>query len=286
MVLGLGCALVAAVLYGFAAVLQATGARQVARTPGLDPRVMFRVLRHPPAVLALVLLMVGFVLHLVAVRLLPLFLAQTGIAVSLVITAVLAVVAFGERLSAVEWTAVGGVFAGLLLLSASAGDVGDNGTTRMAEALLLGVVLIVLLAWPASRRHSTLSTAALGALSGFGYAIVGIAGRLLPGWTPGQLLGSLSTYALVLAGVTAFFLYTLALQRGLVTVATTPLIVTQTVTPAVVGLVFLGDAIRPGWTAGAVAGFLVTLAGALALVRFERRDAPQERRENGRAPIG
>lgn len=286
MILGLLCALGAALVYGVAAVLQAAGARRVPQSSGLDPWVLVRILRHPQAVAALALLAVGFGLHLASVQLLPLFLAQAGIAVSLVVSALLAVVMFGERLNRLEWGAVAAVFAGLMLLTASAGHIGDDGGSWIPTALLGALAVIALLAWPASRNRSPLGTAVLGLLGGFAYALVGTAARLLPGWTPAALLGSVATYVLVLSGVLAFYLYTLALQRGAVTLATTPLIVAQTVTPAVLGLVLLGDEVRPGWTAGAVVGFCVTVVAASLLVRFEGSDAPGGDRANGPAGIG
>ena len=121
MLLGLSAALFAAVLYGVAAILQAIGARRVATSEGLDPRTAGRLLQQPAFLAALALTMFGFLFHLLAVRTVPLFLAQAGIAVSLVVTALLAVRLFGDRLSPVEWTAIGAVGVGLVLLSASAG---------------------------------------------------------------------------------------------------------------------------------------------------------------------
>ena len=269
MILGLAAALTAAGLYGVAAVLQAAGARQVDRASGLDPRLLVRILRQPVAVVALGLMLLGFLLHLLSVRLVPLFLAQAGIAVSLVVTAVLAVVRFGERLSRTEWAAVGSVFAGLMLLSASAGDVGTGTGGRLPAVLFVGIALIGALGWIASRRRSPLSTAAMGLLAGFGYAVVGISARLLPDFSPLDLVRSPAAYSLALGGSLAFLLYSVALQRGAVTLATTPMIVTQTVVPALVGVLLLGDGVRPGWWVAGGLGFVVTVAAASALVRFE-----------------
>jgi drug/metabolite transporter (DMT)-like permease len=267
--LGLGAALAAAVLYGVAAVLQAAGARSVDRASGLDPRLLLRILRRPAAAAALALVLVGFLLHLVAVRLVPLFLAQAGIAVSLVVTALLAVVRFGEGLSRTEWAAVGAVFVGLVLLSASAGDVGSAGRGPIPAVLAVGIVAIAVSGWWASRSRGPLSTASLGLLAGFGYAVVGISARLLPDFEPAHLLRSPATWTLAVGGTLAFLLYSIALQRGAVTLATTPMIVTQTVTPAVVGVLLLDDGVRPGWAWAAAVGFLVTVLAATALVRFE-----------------
>lgn len=285
MAVGLLCALGAAVLYGVAAVLQAAGARRVPWSAGLDPRVMLSMLKHPQAMVALVLLLVGFVMHLAAVRMLPLFLAQAGIAVSLVVSALTAVVAFGERLRWVEWTAVAAVFVGLVLLSASAGGIGQESDPWLSFALLGALAVSAVLAWPASQRRTAASTAALGVLSGAGYAVVGVAARLLPGMSS-ELVVAPATYVLLLAGVLAFFLYTLALQRGAVMLATTPVIVTQTVVPAAIGLIWLGDAVRPGWMAGAVTGFCLTVIAALFLVRFEAAEALPGDRENSGTVIG
>ena len=77
------------------------------------------------------------------------------------------------------------------------------------------------------------------------------------------------TYALPLSGALAFLLYSLALQRSSVTVATAPMIVVQTAGPAVVGVLLLGDAVRSGWAVGALVGFVLTAVGAITLVRFE-----------------
>lgn len=275
MLLGLAAALAAAVLYGVAAILQASGARKVASVGSLDPRVMGRIMRQPTAMAALALMLIGFLLHLLAIRLVPLFLAQAGIAASLVITALLAVVLFHDRLTRTEWAAVVAVFGGLVLLASSAGTVGDDGAGGTLPAVLIGaIVAIALSAAVAVRSRSSLSTAALGLLAGFGYAVVGVSGRLLPDLTLPNLLAAPATYTLVVGGSLAFFLYSLALQRGSVTLATTPMIVTQTVTPAAVGVLLLGDGVRAGWVPAAVVGFVVTVVAASALVRFEGEARP------------
>ena len=63
--------------------------------------------------------------------------------------------------------------------------------------------------------------------------------------------------------------FALALQRGSVMTATAPMIVMQTATPAAVGVLLLGDTIRPGWSLAAALGLVMSGAGATALARFE-----------------
>jgi hypothetical protein len=60
-------------------------------------------------------------------------------------------------------------------------------------------------------------------------------------------------------------LFTTALQRGSVTSATAVMFAVETVVPAGIGLVFLGDATRPGFAVVAALGFVLTIAGTLAL---------------------
>jgi drug/metabolite transporter (DMT)-like permease len=187
-----------------------------------------------------------------------------------VITALLAVRIFGDRLSRIEWSAIGGVVVGLVLLSAAAGEAGteraDTGLTLSLYGLL-GVMLVI--GFIAGRSDGIVATAVLGLLGGLGYAVVGIASRILPDFALIDLVRSPDTYALGLGGGLALYLYSMALQRGSAVAATTPLIAVQTVTPAAAGVLLLGDQVRSGWWPGAIAGFLITAAAAVVLVRFE-----------------
>ena len=281
MLLGLSAALGAAVLFGIASILQAVGSRKVPTESELDPRrfggFVAALLRQPAFLGALVLNLAGFGLHFVALRHLPLYLAQAGIAASLVVTALLATRLMSDQLSALEWSAVIAVCIGLGLLAVSAGDAGDSAQHHgLTVGLIIGLVAIAVLGALASRSQRGVSTALLGMLAGLGYAGVAISARLLQDGSIGQLLSSPTTYTLPLSGALAFILYSLALQRGSVTLATTPMIALQTVTPAAVGVLVLGDGVRAGWYAGALGGFVLSAIGALILVRFESVKDPSE----------
>jgi drug/metabolite transporter (DMT)-like permease len=268
--LGLAAALIASVVFGTSAVLQAVGARKAPAAESLDPRLYTRLLQQPAFVAALVLNLVGFVLHLVAVRLLPLFLAQAGIAASLMVTALLAVRVFGDRLVLAEWAAVVAVCVGLALLTAAAGEAGDErATTALNVALALGVMAIAAGAAVATRSTSVLATTLLSMFAGLGFATTAISARLLPELSVLSLLSAPATYVLGAAGALAFLTYSVALQRGAVTAATAPMIVMQTVVPALLGIAVLGDMVRSGWLIGAGFGFVATVAGAVTLARYE-----------------
>lgn len=270
MLLGLVSALAAAVVFGCSSILQAFGSRQVSSSCGFHARTVGRLLRQPAFVAAVLLNLLGFVLHLVAVRALPLFLAQSGIAASLAITALLAVHLFHDQLSSIEWGAVAAVCLGLSLLTAAAGETGEDRATGPTSVVLFGVAAAMVAGGLVSARaDGPVAAAALSLLAGLGFANTALAARLLPELSVSSLAMSPVAYTLPLSGALAFLLYSLALQRSSVTVATAPMIVLQTALPAVVGVLLLGDVVRSGWAIAALVGSVLTAAGALALVRFE-----------------
>ena len=270
MLLGLGAALAAAVVFGGSSILQAVGSRKVDSSDNLGPRLALALLRQPAFVAALLLNLVGFLLHLVAVRTLPLFLAQGGIAASLVITALLAVRVFHDQLSSTEWVAIVAITVGLALLTASAGVTGDDRATPQLEVAAFAVIgVMVVGGLVAGRANGPAAAVTLSVLAGLGFSNTAVSSRLLPGLSVPDLLTEPIAYALPVSGALAFLLYSQALQRSSVTVATAPMLVLQTAAPAVLGVALLGDVVRPGWELGAVAGLLLTAAGASVLVRFE-----------------
>lgn len=265
------CALAAMTLFGVAAVLQGVATARAGDVAVLDPRLLPRLLRQPVFLVALLLNLCGFGLHVAALQVLPLFLVQAVIAGSVAVTAVLSVRVFAAPLGPRQRTAVVVVVVGLVLLglSATAGEAvpGRAGT----PALLLAMVAVVVVGAAAARRLPAPAAAVLlGLLAGTGFGVVAIAARLLP--EPGVgLLTSPAAGVLVLAGPTAFLVYSGAMQRGSVTTATAAMVLTQTLVPAVAGLL-LGDRVRPGFVPIAAAGFVLALAGAVALGRYDRPD--------------
>jgi drug/metabolite transporter (DMT)-like permease len=271
MLLGLGAALTAAALFGSGSIVQAMAVRRIPRSRGLSAALVGQLLRQPLFLAAMALNLVGFSMHLIALRSIPLFLAQAGIAASLAVTALLAVRIFGDRLGFSDWAAVAGTCLGLALLAASSGSVGDEkASTTFVIGLFTALAALAAGGLVASRLQGAMSTELLGLLAGFGFAGVSISARILPGLAPATVAEAPPAYALVLSGALAFLLYSVALQRGSVTGATAPMIVSQTVTPAAVGVLLLHDGIRSGWIPIAVLGFVITGLGALRLARFEQ----------------
>jgi len=263
------CAVGAMVLFGIASVLQAVATSRAVDVEVLDPRLLLRLAHQRVFLAALVLNGLGFLLHIAALQSLPLFLVQAVIAGSVAVTAVLSVRVFGVRLGRVQWGAVAIVVLGLVLLAPTATE-GEALTPGAREPLLLlaAVVAVCVAAAAVRRVTGAPGSVLLGLLAGTGFGVVAVCARLLPPYGLALLTAPVA-YVLVLAGGTAYFVYSAAMQRGSVTTATAAMVITQTVVPAVVGLL-LGDSVRAGLVPVAALGFTLALAGALGLARFEQ----------------
>jgi drug/metabolite transporter (DMT)-like permease len=251
-VVGLVAALLAAVLFGGLAVVQAAAARR-------------HGLLSPLMALVAALYLVGWLLHLVAIARLPLYLAQVGVAAALVVTALVAAYVMGEPLWRRHWLAVVGLVGGLSLLAVAAGDVGPSGVTAGTLAVLaLCLVATAGMALVVVRSTGQLGGVLLGVLAGLADAGSPIATRALTTFR----VDGLAVAAAVctgLFGLLGFVLYSAALRRTSVTAATAPLTLLQTVIPAVVGLAFFGDGVRAGWWPAAAAAFAASVAAAVVL---------------------
>jgi len=269
MLLGLFAALAASVCYGVATVLQAVSARAAPHTADVDPRLLLRLSRQVPFVTGLALDVVGFGLQFFALRLVPIFLVQAAMSANLAVTALVAVPVLRARLGPRDWTAMAMVCLGLALLAISAGPEGHHEPHGAARFVLPACVLVLGVAgFAAGRLPDPARSAVLGAVAGLGFGVVAIAARVLPGFAPGRLIAEPATYALVGGALMAFLFFATGLQRGAVTVTTAAVVVGETAVPAAVGVVWLGDQVRPGFVPVGLAGFLLAVAGALLLTRF------------------
>jgi drug/metabolite transporter (DMT)-like permease len=283
MLASLTAALIAAVFYGIASVMQSVAAHEASnRRPqdadagGVDPGLLPRMLRQWRFVVSLCLDALGFVAQLIALQRLPLFAVQAIVAANLAVTAVVASMVIKVRLSWREWLAVTGVVAGVGLLGSSAGPEGASQAGVVFKlALIVTIAALGLIGLAAARlRSGSARTLALGLVAGFGYGVIGIAARVLNGFAPLTLLRDPAAYAVAAAGIVSFMFYATALEGGSVTVATAAVVLAETLPPAVIGVTFLGDRTRPGLEPAAIAGFLLAVASAVMLARFGEADHP------------
>jgi hypothetical protein len=286
MLIGVIAALLACFGYGTATVLQSYGARSAAAAadgergtndavagsgaPSLGATV--RAARTPAFLAGMALDGVGFVGSVVSARLIPLFLSQTIMSASLVVTAVLGVLVLGVRLRTRDLVAIVVVVVSLCVLGLTAGHVGDHASSRgvhwgvlafSAVILLVGLGLIQLLGARAA--------VAAGLAAGVLFGAMAVAVRVVDGvdpLRPALLLADPATYAVAVAGVGGFYLFTVALQIGSVTGASAALVAGETVVPGIVGVVLLGDTSAPGMGWLVAVAFVGAVAGAVAVALF------------------
>jgi len=120
----------------------------------------------------------------------------------------------------------------------------------------------------AAKLNEPYRTTALGLTAGLGFGVLSIAARVLDGFMPLQLARDPATYAIIAAGIISFMFYATALEGGSVTVATAGVVLAETIPPAIIGVIFLGDQTRPGLAGVAWAGFFIAVASAVMLARF------------------
>lgn len=270
MLLSLLGAIAAAVCFGVASVLQAIAARAAPAGEGVDPRLLVRLLGRLPYVLGVGLDLVGFVAELAALRSLPLFVVQAAVAANLAVTAVVAVRVLRVRLSRREWTAVVAVCVGLAMLGLSSGHEHPAHVSLTFRLVMLCCVAAIAVAGMLAGRlrDQAARSAALGFAAGLGFGFVAVGSRVVTSLAPLDLLRDPATYVVGAGGLVAMLFFATALQRGSVTTTTAAVVVAETLMPALIGVFLLGDDTRPGFTWVAVVGFVVAVAGALALARF------------------
>jgi len=286
--LGLIGAFGAALCYGVGSVLQALAARQTPTAEGLDPRLLLRLLRNWRYLVGVGLDGLGFLLSIAAVWTLPLFVVQSIVASFLAVTAILGAIVLHMPLLRADKIGLAVVIGGLVLVGLSAAEDRSVDVSRAEQwGVLAFTCLLAVVAVPFGRMSGAASAAALGAIAGLAFGATSVAARMLPesfsldaiGSTLDDLLTDPATYALLVAAVIAMLAYSTALQRGSVTQATAPLVVGETVAPAIVGIVLLGDRPREGWDWIATLGFCLAVGGAVSLARhgeIPEDDSPED----------
>ncbi|KAA8957950.1 MAG: hypothetical protein F6Q13_15845 [Mycobacterium sp.] len=269
MLLALGCS----VAYGTATVLQAAATRAVAggSSGGVDGALLWRAVRQWRYLAGLGLDGLGFVLQVAALRSVPIYLVAASLAASIAVAALAAAWVLSARLSPAEWTAVGVVCLGLAMLGFAAGPEGSRpGPAGLGWALVVVVAAIFAAGTAAGRLGDRGRALILGLAAGGGFGVVEIGVRLIASLDPttAAFYTGPGVYAVLAGSAVGYLLLTSALSRGSVTTAVAGMVVGETIGPALVGVVWLGDRSRAGLGWMVVAGFGIAVAGSLALARF------------------
>lgn len=268
MIIGYALALMAALGSGVGSVMESAGIRRAGAFGG-DSFYFGKIGRQPLYFTGVALDILGFVAGAAALQRLPLFLVQSVLAFSVGVTATISAV-MGTRLGRMGWTSLGIAAAGLVTLGLSANPGAAHSLPPGWRWIILCMVIpVCLIGFYGNRSDSRWDGALLAFGAGLGFTAVAVSARTLH--LPHEFLqwfSDPSVWAIILNGVAATAVFALALQKGTATTMSAVMFTTNTVLPSVIGLTLLGDSIREGWAVPAGFGFVLAIAGALALAHF------------------
>jgi drug/metabolite transporter (DMT)-like permease len=258
----LGCAL----CYGVGSILEDVGAKRATGVAG--------AMSQPVYLAGLALDAVGWMLSLLALQRLPLFAVQAAVASSVAVTVLLAAWVLHNEIVSRQVIALVVLGAGLVLLAVSAAPDSPAPIAGWVELLIVaGVGAVALGGWAARSLKGERAAGTLGAISGLAFGGTAICARALEadhGLV--ELLRDPLLIGLAAYGALGLVFFASSLEKGSVTVATASQFSAETVVPALVGLVLLGDHARHGLAGAAAAGFLLTVGGAVGLTLVSPRE--------------
>jgi drug/metabolite transporter (DMT)-like permease len=262
-----------AVCNGVAAVLQKSGADSAPVARSLHLGLLVRLIRNWPYMLGTTLDLASGALILFAVHILPLFLAQSIVASSVTITFLIERFILHRYSHGRAYIAVGLVFIGLVLLAFTAVPETVHALPAASRwGIVAGMLPLALLGALVSRSHHRYSAPALAVLAGTAFGGVAIAGRVLlfpePLW---HIVTEPLLYAFVGYGLMGILFFTLGLQRATATALATVMVITETVIPAIVGVLLLGDRVHQGLWPVAIAGIVAAVSGAAMLSTIRQK---------------
>ncbi|HIV56753.1 MAG TPA: hypothetical protein H9902_02240 [Candidatus Stackebrandtia faecavium] len=272
--------------YGVANFLQAIAANREDKPRGLSPWLLFRLATHKTYVAGIVCQVLGFILAIAARADLPLFLVQGAVAAGLGVTAILGVFFLKWRMPRAEIALLIGLSLGIVALVVSAEPSVSKNLGPVATIVLASSTIVIGgLGFVVARfMRGVPSSVALGGLAGLAFGAAAVVSRPLASTTEfTQLLSNPLLYLIIVQSVTAQLLLAIAMQRGSTTAAVASMDAAFAAPPAALGLLLLGDKVRPGFAWVAAAGFVVTLVTVLLLTRYAgSQDEVRPPRQNRR----
>ena len=267
MVFAYAAAILCAVCYGLASVLQSIGARRVEASESIDARSLARIATQIPYLVGLGLDGTAWLLSLLALSRLPLFVVQAMVAGAIGFTVLFAALFQHLRPTGRQVAFILVLASGLLGLALSgAPEEARRTPPAYSWGMWAGVIVIAVIgAVAAKNMRGDKAAAALGGLSGLAFGGTALCARALVADVSISDLRDPLLWGMLAYGALGLVFFASALQRGSVTVATAWLFTAETVVPSIIGLTILGDSARPGFALIAAVSFVVTIVAAVGL---------------------
>ncbi|MGW3471082.1 DMT family transporter [Saccharopolyspora sp. NPDC000995] len=273
---------IAALLNASASVLQRRGTKELPESSGFSPKMLVDLIRHPVWVLGISAMLIGFVVHGIAITVSRIALVQPVLVTELPFTLVLASWAFRLRIPRRDWAAIWMLSVGLaIFLACLAPEGGDprvaTGTWAVGIAATAGpIIALVALGYRGQREHrAALLGVATGATFGLNSSLIaGVGASVAHG---AGLLSTWQTYGVAVLGPLSFFLLQSALHAGNLVASQPGFTLTNPLVSVAWGLSVFGEQARGGWfLLGTTAGAVLIGVGTVVLSRSEmlNPDAP------------
>ncbi|GAA1879387.1 hypothetical protein GCM10009836_70960 [Pseudonocardia ailaonensis] len=227
---------------------------------------------------------VGWACTVVALRHLPVFAVQALIGGAIALTAVATWLLYGVRLRVIDRVAVGACVLGLAAVAASAGGEAASDLTGVVSVVLGAAVAVLAVAAIAVWRLAAAWPLSLIAGLGFGGTSLSVRALRTPdGFDVAALAVQPATYLIALFWIIGISTYSRALVLGSLSSVTAVFATTEVLAPGLVGIVLLGDPVRPGWWIPLGAGLAVAVAGVVVLANAPAPPVGHRRRR--RRPV-
>jgi hypothetical protein len=269
---GLLFALTAMVGNAGAGLLQSTAANSASRHP---------LALRPLYLLGLLLDGLAWVCTVVALRHLPVFAVQAILGGAIAVTAVASWAIWGVRLRVRDRFAVAACVLGLATIAASAADEAPEPLSGVSVLVLYSSVAALAVAAIAVWRLAAAWPLSLIAGLGFGGTSLAVRALELPPGAANDVVALAqqpATYLIVLFWVIGITTYSRALGIGSLPSVTAVFVTTEVLFPGLVGIVLLGDKVRPGWLIPFAAGLVVSVVGVVVLAGAPAPHPGQRRR--------
>ncbi len=257
----------AAISNGIAICLEKISADKKSKENKLRINFLISLLHDWPYVIGIVLDLTGWFLTLIAVHILPLFIVQPIIALSVIIAVVVDATLRHRKPKHNLYYPMVMVFGGLIMLGISASPEKAHAVNTLFKwIVILGPFLIAVLGQILTHIDNKLSTFSLAGISGVAFGFTAIAGRLLkwghPYW---KIIDQPLLWAIIVYGVLGLLILTVALQRHLASSINAIVVAFETIVPIVLGIFFLGDRPRLGLWPLVSIGLALAIAGTIAI---------------------
>ena len=265
--------------------LKVRGDVVASRAIGRLPSVVATYVRDPLWLLGLFFQPLGYSLYLWALEIAPLNIVQTTMSSGVIVFVAIAVCVLGERLTRLEWGAMGAVVVGMILLGISLSPDAESSQSLIDPWVVFYLSLILVglsaVAWfaLASPGQPNRRGMALGIVSGL---LLGLASIYAKGLAlhlaqspPGQLLRYAVTtpYAplTLCANMAGFFLLLGAFRGERASIVLALSATLSNVVPILGGMIALGESLPsdPRLATSRLLAFSLTLGGAALLLRFD-----------------